>query len=79
MSESLVELRGLSDDEIIRKHDRHAERTRVGTQHYLDELSRRDHNRQTIQIKWMTAAITFMTVVILVATVVNVVFFIARG
>jgi hypothetical protein len=47
MSETLAELRSLSDDDLIRRHDELAKRTAVGTNHYLQELSRRDQDRQT--------------------------------
>ena len=47
MSESFSELRALTDEQLIEKHDQRAKTTTVGTQHYLDELNRRHQDRQT--------------------------------
>jgi hypothetical protein len=45
MSETLEQLRTLSDDELVQRHDKHANNTGVGTKHYLDELDRRSRER----------------------------------
>ena len=47
MSHSLEELRKLPDEQLIIEHDKHAKHTQVGINYYLDELYRRDQNRQT--------------------------------
>ncbi|MDE2716949.1 MAG: hypothetical protein OXI33_08030 [Chloroflexota bacterium] len=73
MSETVEQLRALTDEELVRRHDRHAQSTVVGTQHYLDELNRRYQERQTASMLRFTKWITFMTVVITIATLVNVV------
>jgi len=72
-AETLAELRALSDDELVRKHDKVAKNTDVGTNHYLQELWRRDQSRQTEAMRRYTLWIAIMTAVITIATVVNVV------
>lgn len=75
MSETLKELRSLSDEELVTRHDGLARGTQVGVQHYLSELARRDHDRQTKAILRYTVWITIMTVIITIATVLNVFLF----
>ena len=72
MAESVNDLRALSDDELIRRYDGLARNTVVGTQHYLDELSRRYQVRQTEAMLALTKWITRMTVVITVAAILSV-------
>ena len=72
-AESIVELMGLSDEEVIRRHDELARATVVGTSHYLEELRHRRAARVSEEIQRFTKWIAFMTVAITVATVVNVV------
>ena len=79
MAEQLRELRSLSDDEIIERHDAQAGAVGVATDHYLQELARRDQDRQTSlmldytkQMAKMTRAILWLTIVITILTVVNV-------
>jgi hypothetical protein len=80
MAESIAELRKLSDGELIERHDAHAQRTDVGTNHYLQELYRRDQDRvakemltYTRRITGLTWWIMAMTVLVTVATVSNLV------
>lgn len=73
MSETLAELRALSDDELVGRHDQLAKHTVVGTNHYLQELTRRDQDRQTQAMLRHTRWVTVMTGVITIATIVNVV------
>lgn len=72
MSEPLRELRSLSDDELIRRHDQHAASTQIGINHYLAELSRRDLDRQTQAMLRYTWWITIMTGVMLLCTIINI-------
>jgi len=72
MSELLKDLRVLSDEEIIDRHDRLAESTQVGVNHYLREIVRRDQDRQTKAMLNFTKWITIMTVAIMIFTIVNV-------
>lgn len=45
MSETLRELREMSDDEVVRRHDDLAKYTSVGVNYWLDELDRRSADR----------------------------------
>jgi hypothetical protein len=54
VAEPIEELRGLSTEEIIRRHDEQAIHTFVGTQHYLDELARRDAEEQGRRMEALT-------------------------
>ena len=38
MAETISELRALSDDELISRHDDHAPNVQVATEHYLQAL-----------------------------------------
>jgi hypothetical protein len=68
MAEMLAELRALSDEELIARHDRQAPRTVVGTNHYLVELARRDQDRQTQAMLDLTRSIRTLTLIVTVAT-----------
>jgi signal transduction histidine kinase len=73
VSETLKELRRLSDDELIKRHDQNAERTVVGTAHYLNELARRDmdrHTRTMIRYTWWIAVMTLIVAVSAIITTV---------
>ena len=72
MAESRTELRELTDDELIEKYDQTARNTQVGLRHWADELNRRSQKRQTDSMLRLTRSINRMTVVITVATVMNV-------
>lgn len=71
MSEPLKELRALSDEEVIARHDKLAEQTVVGTLHYLNEIARRDQDRQTQAMLRYTQWITYMTIIMTIATILN--------
>ena len=45
MSHTIEELNKLSDEDLIKEHDRKAQNTQVGTQYYVDELFRRSQYR----------------------------------
>lgn len=75
MSEPLQELRALSDEELVRRHDQRAKHTVVGVNHYLAELARRDQDRQTSAMLQYTQQIKRLTVVVTAATVLNAVVF----
>lgn len=72
MAEMIAELRALSDEELIKKHDQHAPSVQVATKHYLEELHRRDQGRVSEAILKLTRRITVMTAVITLATIINV-------
>lgn len=62
MSETIAELRALTDQELIERHDRHAPSVVIATKHYLDELARRDSARREEQMLAMTRRIVNLTV-----------------
>jgi signal transduction histidine kinase len=73
VAETIAELRRLSDEEIIRRHDDKAIHTVVGTQHYLDELARRDAERQGRRMEALTRSMYVLSVVVTVATIIGVI------
>ena len=75
----MKELREMSDEDIIERHDDLANSTLIGTKHYLSELVRRDQDRQTKAMLSLTNKINIMTVVITICTVVITVFTIANA
>jgi hypothetical protein len=69
VASTLKDLRALSDDELIRRHDEEAAHTVVGTDYYLAELARRESHktaegvaRDTTWMKRLTAIITALTI-----------------
>ncbi len=62
MANTIKELRELSDDELIDRHDRYPPDV-FTTKFYLNELKRRHENRKTTGIFWFTAVIAAATVV----------------
>jgi hypothetical protein len=73
MAESLKELRGLSDKQLIEEHDNCAASTSSHIHFYLEEIKRRDQNRQTETIIKYTRIMMWLTVFIAILTVANVV------
>jgi len=73
MSEILKELRSLSDEKIIEAHDKLAQHTQVGVNHYLSEIARREQHHQTEVMLRYTKWIMIMTPVVTVATIINLV------
>ncbi|HRB20105.1 MAG TPA: hypothetical protein PLB54_00110 [Nitrosomonas sp.] len=73
MSQSIEQLRKLTDDEVIALHDIIATRTDVGVQFYLDEINRREQNKQTELMVKFTKQILRLTIIITVLTVINLV------
>lgn len=45
MIRTIEELRSVSDEELIKEHDKKAKNTSVGTQYYIEELDRRSRDR----------------------------------
>ena len=68
---SWAELKELSNDELIRKHDKLAVMT-VRIEYYLEELRYRSHLSVSNRIEKLTWVITGLTVVVTVATLYNV-------
>ncbi len=75
MSFRLEELRNISTEDLVKRHDHAAENTVVGVDYYLDELSRRDQEAQTRAMLRLTWLIAGMTGVMVVATIFNVLLF----
>ncbi|TSA56838.1 MAG: hypothetical protein D4R45_00230 [Planctomycetaceae bacterium] len=61
MSHTIKELRETSDEQLIIDHDKKADSTDPGVNYYLDELQRRQQNRQTKIMLWLTVVITILT------------------
>ena len=77
MTRSIRELRGASEKELIQEHDELAKNTLPGVDYYLNELARRESARQQATMIRLTYAIAAMTLVVTVATIVNLLVFIA--
>jgi hypothetical protein len=71
MAESIAELKKLTDEEIIRKHDEIARHTAVGTSHYLQELRDRENSKLAGSVERLTHKIFLLTVLMAVATFVQ--------
>ena len=79
MSHTWQTLRSLSDEELIAVHDYKASTTGVGIQYYLDELRYRsqtriveEQSRIAARVEKFTKYLLWLTVVITVATLVNI-------
>ena len=75
MSYTLAELRKLSDDDLARKYDELVKGTSLqnNPNHFLQILTWREQDRQTQAMLRLTRSVAIMTVVIAIATVVNMV------
>ena len=73
MSPSLKALRELSDEDLVSLHDGVAIHTSVGVTYYLDEIYRRDQDKQTKVMQQYTKQMLNLTYVVTVLTVINVV------
>jgi hypothetical protein len=76
VSKTIAELRNTPDDVLITKHDALASNTVVGVSYYLDEIRRREATRQGDRLERLTRAMAWMTGVITVATIINLLVFI---
>jgi len=70
-----IKLRELSLEELKRQYDDHATNTQVGTGFILDEIRSREAQLVNSSIRRLTFLMTVFTVVITVATILNVVVF----
>ena len=71
MSRSIAELRRTSDEQLTEEHDRIAKNTVVGVDYYLNELRRRESARREKVMVGLTIVIAAMTLVVTIATVIN--------
>lgn len=70
MAHMLSDLRGMRMDDLIKNHDFHARQTQTDTNYYLAEIARRDQDRQCYVTR---AGITWLTIIVTLATIINVV------
>lgn len=73
MSQSIEQLRKLTDDEVIALHDTVAAHTQVGVQFYLDEINRREQNKLTDLMVKYTKQMLWLTIFVAALTVINVI------
>lgn len=74
MAYRLKELREMTDEQLIAEHDDVAQGTAsLGVNYYLDELKRREQNKQTESMLAYTRRMLWLTVFVAICTVVNVV------
>jgi len=70
---SLRQLRDLSEEELIRRYDFLLASPRLhlmlGPDEYLNELTRRETERQSKRLEWLTWALVALTIMITIATV----------
>ena len=71
-SKTIADLRGLSEADLIAQHDALAHTTQVGVRYYLDELNRRTVQRQGQRMERLTIVIGFLTLVNVVAVVIDI-------
>jgi hypothetical protein len=70
-AKNLRELRAMSDEEVIAAHDALLDMGShvVAPNYYARELARREQDRQTSTVVWLTWAITALTVVNVAAVI----------
>lgn len=73
MSMQYQDLINLSDEKLIESYDEIAKHTSVGLNYYTEEIARRRTEKSDKLMIRLTIAITAMTFVMLIATIVNVV------
>lgn len=73
MSLSYEQLTNLSDEELIERYNEHAQHTIVGIDYYMEEIQRRETEKSNRIMVNCTKAITYMTAVMLLATIANVI------
>ncbi len=78
MSHSIQSLKDLSDKELIEQHDELAQTTVMGTQYYLSELRHREQVETNQEMGRLTRWIFGFTVVVTIATVINLGLFITQ-
>ena len=67
----LADLRAMSDDDLIKEHDK-LDFYEYQQSEYRDELLRRQQERNTKTMKCLTIVITILTAIVTAATIVNV-------
>jgi len=75
MSYGIKELREMTDEQIIKEHDDLAQQTshnNLGLNYFINELQRREQNRQTETMLLYTRRMLWLTVFVALLTAVNV-------
>jgi hypothetical protein len=72
MAVNLKELRAMTDEELVKRHDEDAKSTVTGANYYLDELARRDTQRTAEAVRRGTEWVKYLTMAIAVLTLANV-------
>ncbi len=75
MAKNLKELKSMTDEDLIAAYDQEAMRTNVGISFYLEELRYRETSRINRKVVRLTKWVTVLTVVITIATILNVAVF----
>ena len=75
MAISVKELKELTEAELIVRHDKAGQSTQVGVNYYLDELRSRQMATYANRMDRLTRGIFWMTLVVTLATCINVVIF----
>ena len=70
---TMAELKRLTDDQLIAAYDVAIERTIVGAEYYLEELRNRSQARVAVAVEKFTRWIFGLTLVVTLATIINVV------
>jgi hypothetical protein len=73
MSHTWAELKALPDKTLIEEYDSLAEHAVEGTNQFLAELRHRDLSRQSDTMLKYTQQVKHMTIVITIATIINVI------
>ena len=73
MKFSLKQLRGIDIEELISEHDKLAEHLVPSVNYYLEEISRRDQDKQTKAMLSYTKYIFWFTAIVTIATIVNII------
>lgn len=68
MAYKISDLRAMSDEELIARHDKEAPSATAGVNYYLAELDRRENRRRTDTMLRLTWAIFALTLIVAVAT-----------
>ena len=76
MSYLYNDLKNVPLDELIKEYDEHAKRTVVGIDYYAREIDRRQTEHSNRIMVNCTIAIAIMTLVMTIATVINVCLFV---
>ena len=75
MSHTYKELRGMGRDKLIEEHDNQAKSAQPSVSYYLEEIYRRDQEESTNNMLCFTRRIYWLTVIITIATMINILIF----